>query len=142
MSFRLAYSFSFTQCQLSDCLKSFNFKETSDSSCLKGVESEGREDDGAQDTLSLSQHMAETEAVWETGRNKKVSDHLPLRQVIKASRERCLPTRGGKEHPYLRRQRDTEKNLSKQTLQSSLNLAHTHWHILFLHNCPLFIEPS
>ena len=30
----------------------------------------------------------------------------------------ALPIRGGREHPYLRRQRDTEKNLSKQTLLS------------------------
>ena len=30
----------------------------------------------------------------------------------------ALPIRGGREHPYLRRQRDTEKNLNKQTLLS------------------------
>ena len=42
----------------------------------------------------------------------------PLQQVINLSCERCLPVSGGKEHLYLQRQSDDEKNPSKQVLLS------------------------
>lgn len=52
--------------------------------------------------------------------------------------------RGGKEHPYLQRQRDTGKNLNEQTLLSFPQFPHyvhtlLSYHIF--HDFPLFSKP-
>ena len=85
--FMLAYSFRFTQSQLSDRLQILKLEETSDSSCFKGVESEGREDVMGLRTCS---HSPQT---WQLGNGSSLrnwqkqegfSDCLPLKQVINA----------------------------------------------------------
>ena len=81
-------------------------------------------DDGVQDTLPQNMASWHIEYFkWKEFKKQQVQagfSELSLKQVINCHVRGALPLPRGKEHPYLQRHRDTDKNLNRQALMFPL----------------------